>query len=71
MDLISFLGQEIKKLRIQNNLTQEELGKKCGMSKSAISRIEKGQTNSTLNHIERVINALNKRVCEIKFDKTH
>lgn len=36
------MGQIIKSLRLQNNLTQEELGKIIGVQKSAIRKYESG-----------------------------
>lgn len=36
----------IKKLRIQNHLTQEQLGEKLGVQKSAIAKYEKGRVEN-------------------------
>lgn len=40
------IGEAIRNARIQKNLTQEELGKRVGVQKSQISRIEKGHSIS-------------------------
>lgn len=44
-----YLNEKIKKLRLENNLTQQELSEKLGVSTQAVSRWE---TNSTFPDIE-------------------
>ncbi len=51
------LGETIKKTRIEQNLTQTELGERIGVKKSQISRIERGQSMS-LPTISKVFRAL-------------
>ena len=43
------LGQKIKELRTELNLTQEDLSLSCDVDVRTIQRIEKGQQNITLN----------------------
>ena len=52
------LGEAIKKERIRQNLTQEELGKKVGVKKSQISKLENGRSIITLPTMSRVFKAL-------------
>ena len=52
------LGEAIKKERIKQNLTQEELGEKVGVKKSQISKLENGKSVITLPTISRVFKAL-------------
>ncbi len=51
------LGEAIKKARISQNLTQEQLGEKVGVQKSQISRLERGRSIS-LNSMTRVFKAM-------------
>ena len=51
------IGEAIKKARIMQNLTQEELGERVGVQKSQISRIEKGYSIS-IPTMSRVFKAL-------------
>ena len=51
------LGEAIKQARISQNLTQEQLGKKVGIQKSQISRLERGRSVS-LSSITRVFRAM-------------
>lgn len=39
-------GKLIKELRIKNNMTQEELGEKLGVQKSAIAKYENGRVEN-------------------------
>ena len=41
----SLLGATIQQVRKSKGLTQEELGKRVGLPKSSISKIEKGLTH--------------------------
>lgn len=43
------LGQKIKELRTELNLTQEDLSLACDLDVRTIQRIEKGQQNITLS----------------------
>lgn len=52
--------QRIKRLRIANNLTQDDLAKRCGYtSRTAIHLIETGKRNLTADKIQIIANALN------------
>lgn len=51
------LGEAIKQARISQNLTQEQLGKKVGIQKSQISRLEHGRSIS-LSSMTRVFKAM-------------
>jgi ribosome-binding protein aMBF1 (putative translation factor) len=51
------LGESIKKARLKQNLTQEQLGERIGVKRAQISKIERGQ-GITLHTISRVFKAL-------------
>lgn len=51
------IGEAIKKARLSQNLTQEQLGEKIGVQRSQISRLEKGR-NISLSSMSRVFKAL-------------
>lgn len=51
------IGTVIKNVRLQQHLTQEQLGKKVGVQKAQISRIEKGYSIS-IPTMSRVFKAL-------------
>ena len=51
------LGEAIKKARIEQNLTQEQLGERIGVKRAQISRLEKGYS-ITIPTMRRVFKAL-------------
>lgn len=51
------IGEAIRKARIEQNLTQEELGERIGVKKSQISRLEKGNS-ITIPTMSKVFRAL-------------
>lgn len=59
---IEFLAEEIKALRIENQLTQDELGELIGVQRAQISKIENGKTNITIGTLLKVFDALKARI---------
>jgi len=53
-----FVGEAIKKARLKQNLTQEELGEKVGVKRSQICKLESGKSSITLSTMSRVFQAL-------------
>lgn len=51
------LGEAIKRARLSQHLTQEQLGEKIGVQKSQISRLESGRSVS-LSSITRLFKAM-------------
>lgn len=63
------LGEQIKQLRIQKGLTQEELSLESGISRSHIAMIESGKRDMTLSALFKISRALGKTVKKIfEFD---
>jgi len=52
------IGIAIKQARIEQNLTQEQLGKLIGVQKAQISRLERSAVNITIDTLIRVFAAL-------------
>ncbi len=59
---LELLGDMIKQVRLQRNLTQEQLGKLIGVQKAQISKLENNATNVTLDTILRVFTALKAKI---------
>ena len=53
------LGNTIKYLRENKEMSQSELSKKAGVNREQISRIESGQVNVTVKTIYKLAEALN------------
>ncbi len=56
---------KIKMARVENNLTQEELAVKIGVTRQTIGLIENGRYNPTLNLCLAIAKALNKTLDEL------
>lgn len=56
------LGEMIKSVRKERNLTQEQLGKLIGVQKSQISKLERNTKNVTVETILKVFKALKANV---------
>lgn len=52
------LGTKIKRLRLQNYLTQEELADRCELTKGYISQLENELTSPSITTLEDILNAL-------------
>jgi len=58
----SILGSAIQAVRRSKGITQEELGAKVGLSKSGISKIEKGLTHISAEDASILIEAMGERL---------
>ena len=56
--IVTELCKSLKQIRLQQNLTQEQLAEKAGLSRSAISEMENGKTAVSLITIIQVLRAL-------------
>lgn len=52
------VGKRIQEIRIEKNLSQQDLAAKCNFEKSNMSRLEAGRSNATLSTLEIVSRAL-------------
>jgi DNA-binding XRE family transcriptional regulator len=59
---IELLGQTIKQVRQERNLTQEQLGELVGVQKAQISKIENSVKNARFDTILKVFDALGAKV---------
>jgi DNA-binding XRE family transcriptional regulator len=55
---VDILGEMIKSVRKERNLTQEQLGELVGVNKSQISKLERNTKNVTIETILKVFRAL-------------
>lgn len=59
---MEYLGEMIKSVRKERNLTQEQLGELIGVQKSHISKLERNTKNVTIETILKVFKALKANV---------
>jgi len=51
-------GQRVRTLRTKRGISQEELADRCGVHRTYMGRIERGETNITLTNIHTVARGL-------------
>ena len=57
-EISSWFGMRVKKLRLEQNISQSQLGIITGLNRSSISRIEKGQIDASLKVVFLLAQAL-------------
>lgn len=58
-ELSKTIGQRLQLVRLQKNLTQEQMGEELNLSTSAYCKIEYGETDLTLNRLYRIAEIMN------------
>ena len=59
------MENHVRALRKELGLSQEELGKRCGVSRQTINAIEKGDYNPTIKLCVAICRALDKTLDEL------
>ena len=52
------LGKKIREVRVKEGYSQEELASRCGLHRTYISDIERGERNVSVENIEKIAKAL-------------
>jgi len=58
-------GDRVRKLRVKNNWSQEELAKRAGLHRTYIGSIERSERNVSLINIERIAKALKVKISDL------
>jgi transcriptional regulator with XRE-family HTH domain len=58
-------GRNVARLRIQKGFSQEEFAFKCGVHRTYIGAIERGEKSPTLNTILKISRGLNLKMSEL------
>lgn len=57
-DTRTTLGKQIRKLRVQMGLTQQQLAFMAGVSREQVCRLENGTSNPSLGQLDKVLEGL-------------
>lgn len=57
-DVLLKFGKQVRKIRLEQNLSQEELADRAGVHRTYIGMIERAEKNITLENIEKIAKAL-------------
>ena len=64
------LGKSLKKIRLEQNMTQEALAEKVNIHPTYVGKLESGKNNVSVKLLFKIARALNARLPEIfEFDK--
>lgn len=58
MDICNLFGKNVKKYRIESNLSQEQLAELTGLHRTYISDVERGLRSISLGNIEKIARSL-------------
>jgi transcriptional regulator with XRE-family HTH domain len=59
MDLVHLLGRNVRRIRAERGLSQEEVAHEAGMKRSYLSDLERGTRNPSVRALGRIAIALN------------
>ena len=62
LEPIYTIKRQLIEARIQQHLTQEEIAERTGMKRSAIARLERGDSNPTIKSLQKLAAALGKKL---------
>ena len=65
MKLKKIFSNNVRKYRIKQNLSQEELTEKAGLHRTYIGSVERGERNITINAMEKICIALEMSIIDL------
>jgi transcriptional regulator with XRE-family HTH domain len=64
-ELLQSFGTRVRTLRKAVGLSQEALADRCGLDRTYVGGIERGERNPSLRNIARIAGALNKSLSDL------
>jgi transcriptional regulator with XRE-family HTH domain len=58
MDITQLFGEKVRLIRKKRQLSQDELADQCGLHRTYIGAVERGERNITLINAEKIADAL-------------
>ena len=72
MSIITVIGKELKNLRVEKGLSQEQLALSVGLDRTYISSVELGKRNVTIASLEKILKGLDLTVLDFfEYVKDH
>ena len=65
IDILHVFGDNVRKYRCLEGISQEELGYRAGLHRTYIGMIERAEKNITLLNMEKIANALNVEISQL------
>jgi len=64
-DILKRFGERVRELRLKTGLSQEAFADKCGLDRTYVGGIERGERNLSLKNIARVAAALDTSISKL------
>lgn len=64
-DILARFGARVRELRLSKGYSQESFAAKCGLDRTYIGGIERGERNLALRNIENIAKALDMSLSEL------
>lgn len=68
MDIVQVFGDRVRHFRKVRQLSQDQLAELCGLHRTYIGSVERGERNITLVNAEKIANALSVKLCDLVKD---
>lgn len=63
--LLATLAENVRSFRVKSGMSQELLAEKCGLHRTYIGSIERGERNATLSTLEVLAETLNVSIAQL------
>lgn len=63
--ILATLAKNVRNLRVKNGMSQELLAEKCGLHRTYIGSIERGERNATLGTLEVLAETFNVSIAQL------
>ncbi|EHR6401409.1 helix-turn-helix transcriptional regulator [Vibrio parahaemolyticus] len=63
--ILATLAKNVRRFRLENDMSQELLAEKCGLHRTYIGSIERGERNATLSTLEVLAETFNVSIAQL------
>ena len=63
--ILKHIGRNVKRIRTEKGILQQDLAAICNFEVSVMSRIEAGGSNFTVSTLNKIANALEIKICDL------
>ena len=67
-DVLERFGKRVRELRAEQGFSQEGFAAECGLDRTYVGGIERGERNVGLQNVERIAEALGVGIAELMLD---
>ncbi|MBS0015620.1 MAG: XRE family transcriptional regulator [Arthrospira sp. PLM2.Bin9] len=68
MEIVKLFGNNVRDFRKLRQISQDRLAELCGLHRTYIGSVERGERNITLVNAQKIANALSVSLCDLVKD---